>query len=182
MQGAKTSKSCSSVGAVYIYTNQPASKRFGKINNFTIDPKMNENSIENHQKHDADKHRQILFKIRQPVAWLFRQVARFCCNLFFGTSGGYPLGPILASSAARLVGLSWPFGRFQELICSEFQRFQGNKWHQPHLQQKQARIQKTKHTGNQSKQIIFYFFGLTKPRKSEAPGLEKIGSAELPKG
>ena len=35
---------------------------------------------------------------------------------------------------------------------------------------------------NQSKQILFYFCCLTRPRKSEAPGLSKIGSAELLKG
>ena len=37
-------------------------------------------------------------------------------------------------------------------------------------------------TDNLSTQILFYFCYLTKPRKSEAPDLKQIGSAELPNG
>ena len=37
----------------------------------------------------------------------------FCCDLFFGTSGGYPLGPILASLGALLVRFCQLFVRFQ---------------------------------------------------------------------
>ena len=62
---------------------------------------------------------QILVTILEPIAWLFRLVARFVCDLLFGTSGGYPLGPILASHGAPLVRCARLFGRFLEPFCSE---------------------------------------------------------------
>ena len=51
-----------------------------------------------------------------------------------------------------------------------------------HTFKKQAKIQK-QFTNNPSNHIIcIYLFRFTKPRKSEAQRLKKIGSAELPKG
>ena len=65
--------------------------------------------------------------ILEPVAWFVPAVARFFFDLFFGTSGGYPLGPILASPGASLVRFVRFLARFQEQNLSQIQRFQSNK-------------------------------------------------------
>ena len=72
----------------------------------------------------------------EPVAWLIRGPARFFHDLLFGTSGGYPLGPILAFTGAPLVRFCRLFGRLQLKVCSNFQRLQSNKWYQQQLQKK----------------------------------------------
>ena len=57
----------------------------------------------------------------------------FFNDLFFGTSRRYPLGPIPASPGAPC-SISSTFGKISGAkSSSQIERFQSNKWHQPHL-------------------------------------------------
>ena len=96
-----------------------------------------------------------------------------------GTSGGVPVGPICASPGAPMVRFCRLFRDSNSKFAPKFKAFRATNGTNHTF--KKARIQKM-FTDNQSKQIICYSCCLTKPRKSEAPVLWKIGLAELPKG
>ena len=60
--------------------------------------------------------------ILEPFASLIRLVERFCCNQFFGTSGG--VTPVRASSWSPLVGFSQLVGWIQKPFYSKCKRLQ----------------------------------------------------------
>ena len=71
----------------------------------------------------------MLVPIWEPVAWYFAAVARFVCDMFFGTSRGYTLESMLPSPAEALARCSFGIIKGPTQI---------NKWHQQHLQTKQG--------------------------------------------
>ena len=143
-------------------------------------PKQSKTQLKKHPKINAPNtpNFQILAPILEPVAWRFPGVARLFA--FGGTSGGYTLGPIWASTGAPLIRFVsfWKSSGANVLQMSEILK-------QPMApttpKQKQATMPKN-FTENQSRQVIVHFCCLTEPRKSGAPGLTTIGSAGLPQG
>ena len=158
MQGAKTSKTMfPRVGTAYIYTNHLVSKRSSNKSKqiktiiLKLIPKISKQQLKHYQqmmriniRKNHPKHAKLSDVGSRLGAFCLRvsASARFVFDLFFGTSGGYPLGPMLVSPGAPLVRCCILFGRFQDPINSKFQRFQSNKLHQPHLKKKQAKISK----------------------------------------
>ena len=115
--------------------------------------------FKNHQKNDSDKH----WKHHPTYAALsdfgcyfwsqllgcFQWRRILFCDLFFGTSGEYPLGPISASHGASLVG-------FLNFLVDNCQIFQSNKWHQLHLQQNKQGCKTTLPIINPSKSYVTF--------------------------
>ena len=106
----------------------------------------------------------------------------FFRDLLFGTSWGYPLGPILASAGTLLVRCCRLFGRFGKQICSQIRRLQNNNWHQPHLQKNKRRLKTTLLISPPNKSCSFDFCCLTKPHKFEALGLNNNTIGGTPEG
>ena len=105
----------------------------------------------------------------------------FFRDLFFGTSGRYP--------PWTEFGIPWdtpgqilsPFWKMLVANLLQSSKIPAQQISPTTPSKKQARM-RTNFTDNQSKWNMFHFCCFTKPRKSEAPGLKTIGSAELHKG
>ena len=142
-------------------------------------PKRSKNKFENHPTNNSEKHRiyhpknenfQMLAPFLEPAALVFRGWCVVFASCFSTPLGGYPLGPMLASPAAPLVRFSWLFGRCQEQVSSKNQRFQSNKWYQPHLTKNEQGLKITLPIIYLKRNNLLLCC-FTKPRKSIAPGL-----------
>ena len=124
----KPQEPCFRWGAVYIYTNQQVSKPFSNISKKVIKlmlkviPKWSKNHLKINQENDAEKIEKYYSKYAQlsdcgshfgASCLIVSQSGAFVCDLFVGTSGGYPLGPILATPGEHLVRFCRLFGRLK---------------------------------------------------------------------
>ena len=140
-------------------------------------PKWSKNQFEIYLKNDAGEHRKILTKIRQTFRlWLpfwsqllgsFVRWRILIATWFSKNSRGAPLDQFWPT-------LRHPWSDFldfledsRSIFAQKIQRFQSAP---TTPSKKQARIQNNL-TEHQAEQIMFYLCCLTKPHKSEAPGL-----------
>ena len=108
-----------------------------------------------------------VFRCWLPFPWHFRPVANLFRDLFFGTSGGYPLGSILASPGHPWSDSVDLLEDFSCKLAPNFREVKATNGTNHTLKTQQVRIQTN--TPNQSNLyiylIIYLFFRLSLPMK-----------------
>ena len=95
----------------------------------------------------------------------------FCLRPVFRNLWGVPPWTDLGLPCGTLGPSFWIFWKIPLALFCKSQRFQSNKWHQPHLQKNSTYSKKLYRQSTQTN--YFNFCCLTTPRMSEAPGLKK---------
>ena len=130
-----------------------------------VDPKMIDKSIQKPSnkwfgktlKHITPNTQQIQIwdPILEPVAWNFRLVARFVCDLFFRTSGGYTPLDLFWLLLRHVWSESLHFWRFQRQFCSIFSKNPEQQMASTTPSTNQKGIQ-TNFTDNQPHHYLFF--------------------------